>query len=236
MNLLAYRTYGASNNSDLTTYAFIGIPVGLFILYTGFKEWNKFKKVADTPTSKVRSMAAGLVELNGKVATIKKLVSPITKHDCVYYKVEHQIYVRSKNGGSWVTTSVKTDFQNFYLQDETGKVEVDPRQAELDIPSDYITPQLYMNGSQRDIEYFLAPGDAVYTLGTAKNKPGVKTAKNEENFIITKGDSDPFYYITDKKEKDVQASLSHGAEWQVGIGAVVFLASLAYLVYSFMGL
>jgi len=230
MNLSLLRT---PSNSDLTAYAFIGIPVGLFIFYNGFKEWNKFKKVADTPTSKVRSMAAGLVELNGKVIAIKKLISPITKKECVYYKVEHQVYVRNKNSGSWITISVKTKFENFFLEDGTGKVEVDPRLAELDIPQDHITPHLYLTGSQRDIEYFLAPGDTVYTLGTAKNKPGVKTAKNEDNFIITKGESDLFYYITDKKEKDVQGKLSGSAKLQVAGGAIICLASLGYLVYKF---
>lgn len=226
MDLLSHRS---SSNGDLTLHALVGILVGLFIFYNGFKAWNKFKKVADISTSKVRSMAAGLVELNGKVTVIKKLVSPITKRDCVYYKVEHQVYVRSRRGGNWVTTSVKSEFENFFLEDDTGKVEIDPRLAELDIPQDFVKTY----GNQRDIEYFLAPGDTVYALGTAKNKPGVKVAKNEDNFIVTKGESDPFFYISDKKEKDVQGTLSGSAKWQVGIGAVIFLASLAYLVYRF---
>lgn len=231
MDLLSHRS--SASDSDLTLYALVGIPLGLFVFYSGFKEWNKFKKVADTPTSKVRSMAAGLVELNGKVAAIKKLVSPIKKRECVYYKVEHQVYMRGKHGGSWVTTSVKEDFTNFYLQDDTGKVEVDPRKADIDIPHDYVTKEIFSMGSQRDVEYFLSPGDTVFILGTAKIKPGAKTAKNEENLIMAKGESDPFFYITDKKEVDVQKNLSWQSKGAVAIGAVISLASIAYLVYRF---
>ncbi len=224
MNLLS------SENSDPLLYAIMGVPIGGFILYSGFKEWTKFKKIADIPTSKVRSMAAGLVELNGKVLPTKKLVSPITKQDCVYYRVEHQIYVRGKRGGSWITTNVKIEYNNFFLQDETGKVEIDPKPSEMDIPSDVIK----LTGvNTRDIEYVLAAGDVVYVLGTAKNKPGVKTAKNEDNFIITKGESDPFYYITDKKEKDVQSNLSGKAQLFIALGALITIASFAYIVYRF---
>lgn len=231
MNLLSH---GSGGNSDPLILAIIGLPIGGVFLYSGFQEWNKFKKVADIQTSKVRSMAAGLVELNGKVAAIKKLVSPITRQDCVYYRVEHQIYVRGKRGGSWVTTSVDTQTENFYLQDETGKVEVDPKLAEIDIPLDKIEyKNKLLAARERDIEYVLAVGDTVFAIGTAKNKPGVKTAKNEDNFVVAKGESDGFFYISDKKEKDVQTNLSTKSHLLIGLGAVITIASFAYLVYRF---
>ncbi len=228
MNLLSHRSGGSSD--DFTIYALIGIPLGGFIFFNGFNTWNKYRKVADIATSRVRSMAAGLVELNGKVVSSKNtLTSPVTKAKCVYYKVEHQVYVRGKRSGSWVTTNKKTAFENFFLEDETGKVEVNPQKAEVDIPEDNVKTY----GNQRDIEYFLAPGDVVYLLGTAKIKQCVKSAKNQENFLITRGESDQFYYITDKKEKEVQSNLSKAAALQVLGGAIVFLVSLAYLVYRF---
>lgn len=219
------------SSGDAGLYAMLGVPAGIVVMFFGFREWNKFRKVADIPTSKARSMAAGLVELNGNVVPIQKLKSPISGADCVYYKVEHQVYVRNKRGGSWVTTSVKKDFQNFYLKDETGKVEIDPRLADIDIPSDKTTYRQVLLQRERDIEYWLAPGDIVYALGTAKIKPGVKSAVNEENFIVTQGEGDKFYYISDKKEKDVQGALKNKAMLMIGGGALITVASLAYLLW-----
>ena len=119
------------------------------------------------------------------------------------------------------------------MKDETGKVEVDPRLADMDIPQDKITYNNSLLRQERDIEYWLAPGDVVYALGTAKNKPGVKSAVNENNFTLTKGENDSFYYITDKKDKDVQGSLKGKAMWMIGGGAVITVAALAYLVLTF---
>ncbi len=226
MNIPLFRSSG-----DASFYAMLGVPAGIVVMFLGFREWNKYRKVADIPTSKARSMAAGLVELNGNVVAIKKLKSPISGADCVYYKVEHQVYVRSKHGGSWHTTSVKKDFQNFYLKDETGKVEIDPRLADIDIPSDKTTYRQVLLQRERDIEYWLAPGDIVYALGTAKIKPGVKSAVNEENFIVTQGEGDKFFYIADKKEKDVQAKLGGNAKWMIGGGFAISIISLAYLLW-----
>ncbi|MDP3741768.1 MAG: GIDE domain-containing protein [Candidatus Micrarchaeota archaeon] len=209
--------------------------VGGIMLYAGFSNWNKFKKIADLSTSKARSMAAGLVELSGKVLPAKKLVSPITKQECTYYRVEHQIYMRGRRGGgSWVTTNTKTECENFFLEDDTGKVEVDPKLAEIDIPLDKIEyNRKFLGAKERDIEYVLAKGDVAYVLGTAKNKPGVKTAKNEDNFIVTQGEGDKFFYISDKSEKDVRSNLSTSAYLLIGLGALAVIGSFAYIVYSF---
>ncbi len=203
--------------------ALMGVPIGLVAIYFGFQHWNKYVKVRDIPTSKARSMAAGLVELNGKVNAIKELLSPISKCKCVYFKVEHQRYIRTKNGGSWITYRVEEEFQNFYLKDETGKIEIDPRKAEIDIPQDKMH---YYGLGMRKIERFLAVNDDIYILGTAKIKPGVKSAVNEENFIMTKGESELFYYITDKKEKDVQKSLKLKALAVISIGLVISIGAL----------
>ncbi len=219
-----------SSGNNLFFYAILGTVLGIITFFTGFKTWNKFKKIADMSTSKTRSMAAGLVELNGTAVPIKPVISPVSGKPCVYYRVEHQSYVRSKHGGSWVTTTVDTGFEKFLLKDDAGKVEVDPENADVDIPSDNI--KYYRLHSKRDIEYYLAPGDNVFVLGTAKIKPGVKSAKNEENFLISKGEGDPFYYISDKKETDVQKHLSTSAKWQVYGGGIIFILSIGYIILT----
>ena len=221
----------ASSDDKLFIYAIIGVFVGLFALYYGFTQWNKFRKVADTSTSKVRSMAAGLVELNGKTIAINLLISPVSRKECVYYKVEHQTYVRSKNGGHWVTTSIDQRHENFYLQDDTGKVEIDPRKADIDAPQKKIQ---YYGGSRRDIEYFLSPGGDCYVLGTAKIRPGVRTVENAASLIVTQGEGDKTFYITDKKEQDVQKNLLTKAQFGIIGGIMLTVISFGYLIFKFL--
>ncbi len=204
--------------------------LGLGALYYGFKQWKKYRLIADLSTSKARSMAAGFVELHGKVKPIKTLVSPVSKAKCVYYKVEHQI----RRKGGWHTTNVEKEFQNFYVEDETGKIEVDPRQADMDIPKDNVKIGRELFATKRLVEYYLAPGDEVHIVGTAKIKPGVKSADNPENFLITKGENNPFYYISDKKESTLLSKLSRDAYIYLGIGTVVFLGALVFWILGML--
>ncbi len=228
---LLFRTaYSSSSVDEFVMYAVAGVFIGIYAFYYGFTQWNKFKKVADTTTSKVRSMAAGLVELNGKTIAIKALTSPVSKQGCVYYKVEHQTYIRSEKGGHWITTSIDQEYENFYLQDDTGKVEVDPRKADIDIPQKKV--QYY--GSRRDIEYFLSPDGDCYVLGTAKIRPGVRTVDNAASLIVTQGEGDNTFYITDKKEQDVQKNLYQRAQIGIIAGLMLTTISFGYLIFKFL--
>ncbi len=222
---------------------------GSGILLIGFYQWKKYQKIADISTSKVRAIAVGLVELSGKVVPIKLVSSPLSKTKCVYFKALHQIYQQDKSGKYWATVSVKESSSNFYLEDETGKVEVDPTSAEVDIIIDgaaktEATGSKYISKSYtyplksivvvnyRDVEFRLDPGDSIYLMGTAKIRPGVKSAKNEDNLIITKGENDSFYYISDKDENNAKTKLSGNAKALILVGAALIIISVTFFVIS----
>lgn len=92
---------------------------GVKDIFQGIKEERGIKNVRNKETSKIRSAAIGLVELNGIIEPIEELTSPISGSKCVlyYYKIE----------------DIKKNemFSNkFYLTDETGKILVDPKGME----------------------------------------------------------------------------------------------------------
>jgi len=113
------------------------LAAGLSIAYVGYTKYKLVEKIKNTPTSKVRSAAAGLVELYGKAKCQEKLISPITKSTCTYWKVDAQYYYQTKNSSGWRTFFSDLSGKQFYLEDDTGKMLIDPKSAQVSIPPDF---------------------------------------------------------------------------------------------------
>jgi hypothetical protein len=231
-------------------YSIAGLFVGVFLFVMGFIWLRQKRLIENIPTSKVRSIAMGLVEIFGEAVPAKKKVlkSPFTNKDCVYYKYIIQEYRSSGKSGHWATIKKGNKSVNFYLKDKTGSVLVDPKDAKVDIPKDFefnsnlgkdpplgvkrflkknklsFEGFLGINKRMRYREYFIEPKDKLYILGTAGDNPFVKeaTAKNSaEDIMIQKGKIERMYYISDKPEKEVLKKLT----WKIigGIAGGVFL-------------
>lgn len=123
--------------AEMLFYATIGFVLSLLGVMYGFREYRKASLIRNTPTSRIRSMAMGLVEVAGTVAQGSNTIeSPFTGADCVFYKYQVEEYRRSGKHSRWVTIDTGTNGTSFYVDDGTGKVLVDPRGAELEIPAD----------------------------------------------------------------------------------------------------
>ena len=127
----------ASNIGGLCIYVFIGFFVGLGLIYSGVKRFQLVQKIKDTPTSKAESVAVGMVECSGKADCHDPTKSPISAVDCAYWRVVAEYYVSGKGGG-WKPLYSVDSHKQFYLEDETGKILVDPVGADIDIPSDAV--------------------------------------------------------------------------------------------------
>jgi len=224
--------------ADDIIWVFAGLGFGIFLFISGFRWFWQKRLIENTPTSKIRSIAMGPVEISGEVVPAEKqiLKSPFTGKDCVYYRFKIEEYRKSKNSSYWQTVRSGEKKVNFYLKYDTGSVLVDPEKAKIDIPSDYCAesgfgkPPVKMiqeflakesmnhknffgfNRRLRYTEYYIAPKDKLYIMGTAGDNPFVEEAtgqKNEEDIMLQKGKS--FYYISDKPEKDVLKSF----RWKV---------------------
>jgi hypothetical protein len=124
------------DDGKLLFYSALGFGAGIWIFFKGFREFRKYRVLADTPEIPIRSMSMGLVEIHGRaVPAGDLLVSPLTRTSCCLFKVEIERWkTDSKGGGSW--THHRTDIQGnpFYLRDTSGSVLIEPQDAELDLP------------------------------------------------------------------------------------------------------
>jgi hypothetical protein len=110
--------------------AFIMIVMGTVTFLVAFKQYREYRILSDAPKARVRSMPMGLVHLNGK-ATGEPLTSPLTGSRCFTFVADIQEWgkTRSSKGGTvwkWRTVAGDDDFKQFYLDDGTGRVLVNP--------------------------------------------------------------------------------------------------------------
>jgi len=164
---------------------FLMIAIAMFI--SAFKYLKLKRYMDDTPTSKARSVAMGMVEMAGTTRRAYNLFSPVTGTPCVYYRVKKYSRVESRNGAQhWMLVSdQESSSVPFILQDETGTVHVNPEGAS--IRASY--KQTINNGfamarpgavpvdpDSRYVEELIPEFTKIYVLGFAEPmKPAVKS-------------------------------------------------------------
>ncbi len=125
----------SSDDDKIIGYAILGFGLGLYYFGKGFREFRKYRVLADTPVVPIRSVAMGLVEIHGKAQGEEQIYSPVGNTPCYFYKVDIEKYVKdSKGRGRWTHAATDLNGVRFYLEDASGKVLVDLRDAEFDLP------------------------------------------------------------------------------------------------------
>jgi hypothetical protein len=119
------------------------IIIGVVLLGFGFRKLKNFQLISDTPRSKIRSMAMGLVELFGTITGSEFIKTPFSKIDCVFYEYRIEEYTRTTKTDSdgktkveyeWRTVASGKRWIRFPIQDETGEVLIDPDKADINAP------------------------------------------------------------------------------------------------------
>ncbi len=122
---------------------FLGLMIILCAvsLYAIFRFFHRYRMIADTPTSRIRSAHQGYVELEGEGRLMQgqPIISPLSKKKCLWYKFKIEERVREYDIGpsnmhalsktSWETVNSGTSDNLFLLIDETGTCVVDPEDA-----------------------------------------------------------------------------------------------------------
>jgi hypothetical protein len=194
--LQAFLLYSADNS---WLWAVAGLGFGGYWFYRGFLLLARRRLILDTPASKIRSASIGLVELSGLAVGPYTLRAPLTGMPCYYYRtLAWQLKQAGKNR-HWEKVADEMLHVPFYLDDNSGKVLVDPQGAELDLHRDvqeefhtsFLSTQLEVpsnaagflmrHGVDTDKkikleEYAIKPKNALFVLGTLAPNPGVSVS------------------------------------------------------------
>lgn len=188
-----------SGHNDITGWAFIGVCVGLYLFYRGFQLLQRRRLILNIPASKVRSASLGLVEVNGQAIGPYTLPAPITAVACYYYHTQAWELRQSGKNKEWKKVADESLHVPFYLDDNTGRVLVDPRGAEMDLHRDFheeyrkslfsstldtpatVSSFLTRHGisGERPVkidEYCVKPKNALFILGTLGENPGLSVS------------------------------------------------------------
>ncbi|MCL6566510.1 MAG: E3 ubiquitin ligase family protein [Acidobacteriia bacterium] len=122
------------NDDVIGALVFFGL--GLFFFFYGFRHLRNKRLVENIPTSKCRSVAMGLVEVAGRAAGNTTVPSGIGQVPCYCSQIMIERYERRGKSSRWVTVHKENLGIPFYVEDDTGRVKVDPTGAELDLPVD----------------------------------------------------------------------------------------------------
>jgi hypothetical protein len=139
---LAYFSNGATDGR-LVAAAIFGSVCGVYLFYRGFQMLQRKRLIENTPTSKIRGAALGLVEVNGLATGPYTIPSPITGIPCYYYRSVAWQLKRSGKNEHWEKVADESLHVPFYVDDNTGMLLVDPQGAEMDIHRDFC--ELYSN-------------------------------------------------------------------------------------------
>src|SRR6266571_1514333 len=86
-------------------WAALGIVVGPFLFFRGFRLLQHKRLIMDIPRSTIRGAALGPVEISGKAVGPYTLVSPLSKRDCLYYRIA----VRAEREGASADSTYSWD-------------------------------------------------------------------------------------------------------------------------------
>jgi E3 ubiquitin ligase len=177
----------------------LGAVGGVYLFYRGFQLLQRKRLIMNTPSSKIRSAAMGLVEVSGLATGPYTLTAPITGAPCYYYRTMVWEWKQRDKGSSWVKQADEGLHVPFYLDDGSARVLVDPQGAEMDIHCDFkeefshslFSSSLEIPGSVAGFlmshgvetmakvkieEYCIKPKNALFVLGTLASNPGIEVS------------------------------------------------------------
>ena len=190
--------------------SFAALGAGTFAFLHGFRSLRVQRLIADTPTAKVRSLAMGLVEVQGKLSARSRVTAPFTNQACAWWEIELQTLRQSNKGiKQWSTVYREQSGNPFYLHDGTGTAMVYPQGAKvtagdviseethgLGVPEPYAgfmagrqlgMRHLWSMGPMRFCERRLEEGRAVYVLGRANPKPHAVAVSMDDEVLQATG-------------------------------------------------
>jgi len=155
--------------------AVLGEIFGIYIFFNGFRTLHKKRLIQNVPTSTVRAIPMGEVEIKGKAKAKNLLKTPVSKIPCVFFRYVEEEWRKVGKSYRWVKTLDTTSRNIFYLVDDTGAVKILPDGAELNLVNNYVSRE----GNIRKTEYYILENEYLYVLGRAKKLPSIHEIENQ---------------------------------------------------------
>lgn len=121
------------SSSDAPVFIVMALISGPNLLFWALKRLYKKRQIENTPTSKIRSAAMGMVEFSGIARQKKPLIAPLSNLRCCWWWCQVQELRRSGKNSHWATVKTVGSIDFFYLDDMTGHVLVNPIGAEISV-------------------------------------------------------------------------------------------------------
>ncbi len=245
-----------SSDGDPVVCAIFGILFGLGLFWDGLRKYKEKQYILNTPTSKVQSVAVGFAEVAGKAEAAEVGESIVEKKPATYHAWILERWEKRGKHSEWVVVKRGGTPRQFYVNDGTGGLLVNPEGAKVEIPEDYkwegnysgapplvkkffeenkiSTKGFLFEHKYKFTEWFISPGDPIYAIGTVQDRPG-EYAKGHENLVMAenKGPGPKMFYISDRSEKEV---LDKYYKWiwpQIAGGIILVGAGLFFTLLRF---
>ena len=180
----------------LSILSLIAIAGGLYFFFIGFQLLARKRLLLATPTSRIRSAAMGLVEVNGMATGPHTITAPISGKPCFLYRTTAWEQCEGKKQ-EWEKVAEEMLHLPFFLDDTTGKLLIEPLGADLDLHRDIreeygvsifslmdsVPPRVNAflsrhgvapNRGLRIEECSIKPEDALFIAGTLTENPGIE--------------------------------------------------------------
>ncbi|MBG89412.1 MAG: hypothetical protein CMO80_21295 [Verrucomicrobiales bacterium] len=150
------------------------LALGVWLTQLSFEHLQDMRSLTHLPPVKINEILPGEVRVTAKINSDlpTSLNGPITKTACYYFE-----YIKEEKGDdTWETTDHVTLFSNFVIQDDTGKIRVEPDQSvAFDAPTSHYEP----GSGVRQFEKRLDAGTEVTVVGYAEKTPDGMAIKFE---------------------------------------------------------
>jgi len=120
-----------SYQSNWYIWPLFGCAAGLYFFFRGFKVYRECRVVEDTPPMPIRGIPMGLAHIQGKPSGENRVWSPVSHTPCYFYKVNIEQWKEAEHSSSWSRFATDINGTRFHLEDASGKVAIDARQAEF---------------------------------------------------------------------------------------------------------
>ena len=165
------------NNAAYHAFASGALPffIAMLMFWYAFYFLRMKRQIENTPTSRIRSVAMGMVEVKGRAIRKFALISPMSQTPCVFYRLVK--YRRGKNNQWKVSSISSSNSVPFQVEDDTGRVEINPAGCRVSAgskqegtPGQVGLMRLSDASDDKWVEEVIVEGTLLYVLGYASAK------------------------------------------------------------------